>query len=186
MAETAQLSDFDDQLYKLQTGDKTEEKDELYLIATSEQPLSGYHRGEWMERDQLPQRYAGFSTCFRKEAGAHGKDVWGIFRVHQFEKIEQFCITTPEKSWEEHEKMCAVSEEFLQSLGLPYRVWFKIMNLFRLSILYLKSSTLLLLRSMTLKPGSQDMKISENWSVVLTALTTNQEILTSDSETRKQ
>lgn len=122
MAETAQLSDFDEQLYKIESGEKTEEKDELYLIATSEQPISGYHRGEWMERDELPKRFAGFSTCFRKEAGAHGKDVWGIFRVHQFEKIEQFCITTPEDSWDEHERMCTVSEEFLQSLGLPYRV----------------------------------------------------------------
>jgi len=70
----------------------------------------------------LPLRYAGISPCFRKEAGAHGKDLRGIFRVHQFEKIEQFVITTPEKSWEMHEEMLATSEEFFQSLKIPYRV----------------------------------------------------------------
>src|SRR5436305_11446849 len=67
-------------------------------------------------------RYAGYSTCFRKEAGAHGKDTWGIFRVHQFEKVEQFIITEPEKSWEEFDKMIKISEEFYQSLGLPYQI----------------------------------------------------------------
>jgi seryl-tRNA synthetase len=67
-------------------------------------------------------RYAGYSTCFRKEAGAHGKDTWGIFRVHQFEKVEQFVITEPEKSWEQFDEMIKFSEEFYQSLGLPYQI----------------------------------------------------------------
>lgn len=70
----------------------------------------------------LPLRYGGISTCFRKEAGAHGKDTWGIFRVHQFEKVEQFCLCEPEKSWELFDEMIAASEAFYQSLGLSYRV----------------------------------------------------------------
>ena len=120
MALTAELADFDDQLYKVSTGD---EKDEgYYLIATSEQPISCMHSDEWLEEKALPIRYGGYSSCFRKEAGAHGKDTWGIFRIHQFEKIEQFCITTPEKSWEMHEEMIKIDEEFLQSLGIPYRI----------------------------------------------------------------
>ncbi|AOW06549.1 hypothetical protein B0I72DRAFT_133675 [Yarrowia lipolytica] len=119
MARTAQLSQFDEELYKVMDG-----QDEKYLIATSEQPISAYHANEWFERpeEQLPRRYAGYSTCFRREAGSHGKDAWGIFRVHQFEKIEQFCITDPEKSWEEFDRMIDASEEFYKSLGLPYRV----------------------------------------------------------------
>lgn len=92
MAETAQLADFDEQLYKV-TGNKGDE--DFYLIATSEQPISGYFRGEWLDTKELPIKFGGFSTCFRKEAGAHGKDTWGIFRIHQFEKIEQFIITAP-------------------------------------------------------------------------------------------
>lgn len=125
MAETCQLSDFDEQLYKVSTGKVATEEDpdnEFYLNATSEQPLSAYYYNEVIDHSELPVRWGGYSTCFRKEAGAAGKDAWGIFRIHQFEKIEQFCITTPEKSWEEHEKMIAVSEEFYQSLELPYRV----------------------------------------------------------------
>lgn len=119
MAKTAQLSEFDEELYKVVDGD-----DEKYLIATSEQPISAYHANEWFESpaEQLPIRYAGYSSCFRREAGSHGKDAWGIFRVHAFEKIEQFCLTEPEKSWEEFDKMIGNSEEFYQSLGLPYRV----------------------------------------------------------------
>ncbi len=117
MGETAQLSDFDDQLYKIE-GDT----DPYYLIATAEQPISCMYRNEWLERSELPIRYSGISPCFRKEAGAHGKDTWGIFRVHQFEKVEQFCITTPEESWGVHEEMIKISEEFYQSLNLPYRV----------------------------------------------------------------
>ena len=75
-----------------------------------------------MEQEKLPQRFGGFSTCFRKEAGAHGKDTWGIFRIHQFEKIEQFCITEPKESWNEFHRMIGVAEEFYKSLKLPYRV----------------------------------------------------------------
>lgn len=80
------------------------------------------YRNEWLEKQELPIRFAGISPCFRKEAGAHGKDVWGIFRVHQFEKVEQFVICSPEDSWTIHEEMIKVSEEFYQSLNLPYRV----------------------------------------------------------------
>jgi seryl-tRNA synthetase len=129
MAETAELGDFDDQLYKVsEYTDKrkaelglTKDEGEYYLIATSEQPISAYHRREWLQETELPKKYVGVSSCFRKEAGSHGKDTWGIFRVHQFEKIEQFCITTAEKSKELHEEMIAISEEFLQSLELPYQ-----------------------------------------------------------------
>ncbi|KAH3900618.1 probable Serine--tRNA ligase, cytoplasmic [Saccharomycodes ludwigii] len=119
MAKTVQLSQFDEELYKVVDGD-----DEKYLIATSEQPISAYHSNEWFEKpqEQLPIRYAGFSSCFRREAGAHGKDAWGIFRVHAFEKIEQFVLTEPENSWQEFDRMIGNSEEFYQSLGLPYRV----------------------------------------------------------------
>ncbi|AOA61798.1 Serine--tRNA ligase, cytoplasmic [Komagataella phaffii CBS 7435] len=119
MAKTAQLSQFDEELYKVTDGD-----DEKYLIATSEQPISAYHSNEWFEKpqEQLPIRYAGFSSCFRREAGSHGKDAWGIFRVHAFEKIEQFCLTEPDKSWEEFDRMIGAAEGFYQSLGLPYRV----------------------------------------------------------------
>lgn len=119
MAKTAQLSEFDEELYKVTDGD-----DEKYLIATSEQPISAYHSGEWFEKpqEQLPIRYAGYSSCFRREAGSHGKDAWGVFRVHAFEKIEQFILTEPEKSWEEFDKMIGTAEEFYQSLKLPYRV----------------------------------------------------------------
>jgi seryl-tRNA synthetase len=98
--------------------------DEKYLIATSEQPISAFHSDEWFENPekQLPIKYAGYSTCFRKEAGSAGRDMWGIFRVHQFEKVEQFCLTEPEKSWEMFDSMIATSEAFYQSLGIPYRL----------------------------------------------------------------
>ena len=98
--------------------------DEKYLIATSEQPISAFHSDEWFESPdtQLPVKYAGYSTCFRKEAGSAGRDMWGIFRVHQFEKVEQFVITDPTKSWEMFDTMIANSEAFYQSLGLRYRV----------------------------------------------------------------
>jgi seryl-tRNA synthetase len=119
MAKTAQLDQFDEELYKVIGSD-----DEKYLIATSEQPISAFHSDEWFEtpNTQLPIRYAGYSTCFRKEAGSAGRDMWRIFRVHQFEKVEQFVITDPEKSWEEFDRMIANSEGFYQSLGLRYRV----------------------------------------------------------------
>ncbi|KAF2452322.1 seryl-tRNA synthetase [Lineolata rhizophorae] len=120
MAKTAQLEDFDEELYKV-TEDGMKETDK-YLIATSEQPLSALHSGEWLDNKDLPIKYAGYSTCFRKEAGAHGKDAWGIFRVHQFEKIEQFVFCKPDASWEAFDSMIAASEEFYQSLKLPYRV----------------------------------------------------------------
>ena len=115
MAETAQLSEFDEALYKV-SGDAVD----MYLIATSEQPISAFHRGEWLEPKDLPLRYAGYSTCFRKEAGAHGKDVRGIFRVHQFEKVEQFCFAEPEKSWEMFDDMIRYSEEFYQSVSAHF------------------------------------------------------------------
>jgi len=119
MAKTAQLDQFDEELYKVIASD-----DEKYLIATSEQPISAFHSDEWFENPekQLPIRYAGYSTCFRKEAGSAGRDMWGIFRVHQFEKVEQFCVTEPEKSWEMFDSMIAASEDFYQSLEIPYRV----------------------------------------------------------------
>ncbi|HVL32710.1 MAG TPA: serine--tRNA ligase [Actinomycetota bacterium] len=95
--------------------------DELYLVGTSEVPLAALHMGEILTPDQLPLRYVAQSSCFRREAGAHGKDVRGIIRLHQFEKVEMFVFTTPEQSWEEHERLIAVEEEILQALGLPYR-----------------------------------------------------------------
>ncbi|KAL8909644.1 MAG: hypothetical protein Q9207_000142 [Kuettlingeria erythrocarpa] len=120
MAKTAQLEQFDEELYKV-TDDGQKQTDK-YLIATSEQPLSALHYSEWLQDKDLPIRYAGYSTCYRKEAGSHGKDAWGIFRVHQFEKIEQFLITKPQDSWEAFDSMIAISEEFYQSLGLPYQI----------------------------------------------------------------
>jgi seryl-tRNA synthetase len=90
MAKTAQLSDFDDQLYKVKGGEE-----DYYLIATAEQPISTMYMDEWFDNKDLPIKFAGVSPCFRKEAGAHGRDIWGIFRVHQFEKVEQFIICKP-------------------------------------------------------------------------------------------
>ncbi|QSZ34807.1 hypothetical protein DSL72_007666 [Monilinia vaccinii-corymbosi] len=119
MAKTAQLEQFDEELYKVVDGDAQNDK---YLIATSEQPISAFHADEWLTAKDVPIRYAGFSSCYRREAGSHGRDAWGIFRVHQFEKIEQFVLTDPEKSWEEFDRMIGFSEEFYQSLGVPYRV----------------------------------------------------------------
>lgn len=113
MAETCQLSDFDEQLYKVTGSSGNDDPDsEFYLIATSEQPISAFFHEETVDCQDLPIRFGGYSSCFRKEAGAHGKDAWGIFRVHQFEKIEQFVITSPEESWNEHERMIKLSEEF--------------------------------------------------------------------------
>jgi seryl-tRNA synthetase len=121
MKKVAQLEEFDESLYKIQS-DGVDEGNEVYLIATSEQPICALHAGENLHPKTLPIKYAGYSTCFRKEAGSYGKDVMGIFRVHQFEKVEQFVITTPDKSWEMHETLMAQTEEFYQSLGLSYRV----------------------------------------------------------------
>jgi len=119
MGKCAQLAQFDEELYKV-TGDG----EDKYLIATSEQPLCAYHLGDRIYPAELPIKYAGYSTCFRKEAGSHGRDTAGIFRVHQFEKIEQFCVTSPNgnDSWEVHEEMLKNSEDFYQEIGLPYQV----------------------------------------------------------------
>ena len=119
MGRVAQLADFDEQLYKV-----TGAGEDQYLIATSEQPICAYHHKEWLSKAELPIKYAGYSTCFRKEAGSHGRDQLGIFRVHQFEKIEQFAVTSPEgrESWEMQEVMIQNSKDFYESLGIPYRV----------------------------------------------------------------
>ncbi|THU47737.1 hypothetical protein C4D60_Mb09t18780 [Musa balbisiana] len=100
------------------------EGDDKYLIATAEQPLCAYHLNDRIYPQALPIRYAGYSTCFRKEAGSHGRDTLGIFRVHQFEKVEQFCITSPNDndSWEMHEEMLKNSEDFYKELNIPYQV----------------------------------------------------------------
>ena len=98
------------------------EQDGLFLTGTSEVALAGLHMTEILETGELPIRYAGFSTCFRREAGAAGKDTRGMFRVHQFNKVEMFVFTTPEDAWEEHDRMVALEEDLLTQLGLPYRV----------------------------------------------------------------
>jgi seryl-tRNA synthetase len=97
-------------------------EDQLYLVGTSEVPLAAFHMGEIVEDASLPIRYAGYSTCFRREAGSYGKDLGGMFRVHQFDKVEMFSFTAAESSWDEHEFMVGVEEEIVGNLGLPYRV----------------------------------------------------------------
>jgi seryl-tRNA synthetase len=109
------LNDFEDVIYKI-------EEEDLYIIGTSEHAIASMHMNEILEGIKLPIMYAGFSSCFRKEAGAHGRDMKGIFRVHQFEKVEQFIYCRPEESWREHERMLALSEEYFKQLGIPYRV----------------------------------------------------------------
>ena len=96
--------------------------DDLYLVGTSEVPLAALHSNEILDTATLPIRYAGFSTCFRREAGTYGKDTTGIFRVHQFDKVEMFSFCNPEKSEEEHKFILSVEEELLQALEIPYRV----------------------------------------------------------------
>lgn len=108
-------NDFEDVIYKI-------EGDDLYLIGTSEHAVASMHSDEILDGKNLPIRYAGVSPCFRKEAGAHGRDQKGIFRVHQFEKVEQFIFSRPEESWKEHERMLSVVEEFYQKLEIPYRI----------------------------------------------------------------
>ncbi len=103
------------QVYEVDGGD-------LFLVGTSEIPLAGLHRGEILDVDDLPRRYGGFSTCFRREAGTYGKDTRGIFRVHQFDKVEMFSFTTPGGSWDELDALLAVQESIVAGLGLPYRV----------------------------------------------------------------
>ncbi len=109
------LSDFEDVIYKI-------EGEDLYLIPTAEHALLAQHMDEILDGRNLPLRYGGVSPCFRKEAGAHGRDTKGIFRVHQFEKVEQFVFSKPEQSWEEHERLIANAEELFQLLSIPYRV----------------------------------------------------------------
>ncbi|MBD3186946.1 serine--tRNA ligase [Candidatus Bathyarchaeota archaeon] len=111
----AELADFEEQLYKI-------EDEDLYLIATSEQTLAALHKDEIIDEDLLPLKYCGISSCFRREAGAHGRDTLGIFRIHQFEKIEQFVYTSPEHSWEMHEILIQNAEEIYKALGIPFRV----------------------------------------------------------------
>jgi len=96
--------------------------DDLFLVGTSEVPIAAFHSDEIFELDELPIRYAGYSTCFRREAGTYGKDTRGIFRVHQFDKVEMFSFVDPECSQEEHDFLLAREEEIIQGLELPYRV----------------------------------------------------------------
>ncbi|TLY08716.1 MAG: serine--tRNA ligase [Thaumarchaeota archaeon] len=107
--------DFEDVIYKV-------EGEDLYLIGTSEHAVASMHSDEIIDGKNLPLRYAGISPCFRKEAGAHGRDQKGIFRVHQFDKVEQFVFSRPEESWNEHERMLSLVEEFYQKIELPYRI----------------------------------------------------------------
>jgi seryl-tRNA synthetase len=108
------LEDFEQVIYKIN-------EEDLYMIGTSEHALASMHMDEILNGKQLPIKYAGISPCFRKEAGAHGKDMKGIFRVHQFEKVEQFIYSRPEDSCKEHEKMLSLTEEFYNKIGIPYR-----------------------------------------------------------------
>ena len=96
--------------------------DELYLVGTSEVSLAAFHAGEILDEGDLPVRYAGYSTCFRREAGTYGKDMGGMFRVHQFDKVEMFSFARPEDSWDEHEFMVGIEEEIVSGLELAYRV----------------------------------------------------------------
>ena len=109
------LADFEEMLYKI-------EDEDLYLIATSEHPIAAMFMNEVLNAEDLPLKFAGVSACFRREAGAHGKDTRGIFRTHQFNKVEQFIFCLPEHSWEMHEELLRNAEELVQKLGLPYRV----------------------------------------------------------------
>jgi seryl-tRNA synthetase len=112
---TGFLPDTEHQIYRLPD-------DDLYLVGTSEVALASLHREEILSADDLPCRYAGFSTCFRREAGAAGKDTRGIFRVHQFDKVEMFCFVEPDTAAAEHERLLAIEEAILQDLEIPYRV----------------------------------------------------------------
>jgi seryl-tRNA synthetase len=112
---TGFLPDTEQQIYRLAD-------DPLYLVGTSEVPLASLHAGEILDGARLPIRYAGISPCFRREAGAAGRDTRGIFRVHQFNKVEMFSFVEPETAVDEHERLLAIEEEILQALGIPYRV----------------------------------------------------------------
>ncbi|MBN2422806.1 serine--tRNA ligase [Candidatus Woesearchaeota archaeon] len=109
------LESFEDVLYKI-------ENEDLYLIATSEHPIAAYHMNELIDAEKLPLKYAGISPCFRKEAGSHGKDTKGIFRVHQFNKIEQFIFSRAENSWKYHEEMINHAAEIFKKLGFHFRI----------------------------------------------------------------
>uniref|UniRef100_A0A1B6CET3 serine--tRNA ligase n=2 Tax=Clastoptera arizonana TaxID=38151 RepID=A0A1B6CET3_9HEMI len=129
MQEVAQLSQFDEELYKIigKGSEKIEEDlpaEEKYLIATSEQPIAALHRNQWLAEADFPIRYVGQSTCFRQEVGSHGRDTRGIFRVHQFEKIEQFVLASPfdNKSWEIMDEMINNCQKFYEDLGIAFRV----------------------------------------------------------------
>ena len=111
----AELADFEEQLYKIQDED-------LYMIATSEQSIAAFHYDEIIDPNRLPLKYAGISSCFRREVGSHGKDTLGIFRVHQFEKVEQFIFCKPEESWDLHEELLSNAESIFQELEIPYRI----------------------------------------------------------------
>ena len=115
MQGTGFLGEHADEVYHL-------DKEDLYLVGTSEVPLAGYHMGEILDLSQGPLRYAGWSTCYRSEAGSYGKDTRGIIRVHQFHKLEMFVYTTPDQAEAEHERLLAWQESMLQPLGLAYRV----------------------------------------------------------------
>src|SRR3712207_635101 len=112
---TGFLPDTEQQIYRVPD-------DDLYLVGTSEVPLASLHADEILAGADLPRRYAGFSSCFRREAGAAGKDTQGIFRVHQFDKVEMFAFVEPEQSGAEHERLLAIEEEILTALEIPYRV----------------------------------------------------------------
>jgi seryl-tRNA synthetase len=112
---TGFLPDTEQQIYRVAD-------DDLYLVGTSEVALAAIHRDEILSGADLPRRYAGFSSCFRREAGAAGKDTRGLFRVHQFDKVEMFSFVEPSASEDEHERILAIEEELMQSLGIPYRV----------------------------------------------------------------
>lgn len=111
---TGMLPSDDDNIYRTQ--------DDLWLVGTSEVSIAGFHMDEILERDDLPLRYAGYSSCFRREAGTYGKDMGGMFRVHQFDKVEMFTFTTPEQAWEEHDFLVSIEEEIIGNLELPYRI----------------------------------------------------------------
>jgi len=115
MKAAAELVDFEQQLYKI-------DGEDLFMIATSEQTLAAYHYNEIIEPEKLPLKYAGISSCFRKEAGSHGKDTLGIFRVHRFEKVEQFIFCSPEDSWKYFEELILNAEELYKDLKIPYRI----------------------------------------------------------------
>jgi len=109
------MDDFEDVIYKI-------ENEDLYMIGTSEHAMASMHMDEILDSKDLPLRYGSISPCFRKEAGAHGKDMKGIFRVHQFEKVEQFVVTDSPNSSAEHERMLSITERFYQNLDIPFRI----------------------------------------------------------------